>query len=135
MIRIVADTNVAVSAVLKPQGAEAAVFVAVAAGKLLLCVSEPILAEYQEVLVRPRLRLEPLKVRAFLQSVRAVSMLVTPAETLSVSRDEPDNRFLECAEAASADYLITGNLRHFPREWKETKVVTARQFADLGVSR
>jgi predicted nucleic acid-binding protein len=58
-------------------------------------------------------------------------LLVTPVETLTVSRDEPDNRFLECAEAAKADFLITGNLRHFPKEWKGTRVVTARQFADL----
>lgn len=29
-----------------------------------------------------------------------------------------DDKFLECADAARADYLITGDLRHFPRFWK-----------------
>jgi predicted nucleic acid-binding protein len=43
------------------------------------------------------------------------------------SPDEPDNRFLECAEAAQADYLVTGNTRHFPKKWKQTSIVTPRQ--------
>ena len=36
--------------------------------------------------------------------------------------------FLECADAARADYLVTGNQRHFPRFWKQTKVITSREF-------
>ena len=45
MKRIVSDTNIVVSAVIKPGGAEARVLELVIAGELLLCVSEPILAE------------------------------------------------------------------------------------------
>ena len=127
MIRIVSDTNIAVSAAIKPKGAEAQVLDAVADGRLLLCVSEAILAEYEEVLRRPKLRLDPERVRRVLDLVRSGSLLVRPVETLAVSPDEPDNRFLECADAAKADYLVTGNLRHFPRAWKTTRVVTARE--------
>jgi predicted nucleic acid-binding protein len=39
--------------------------------------------------------------------------------------------FLECADAARADYLVTGNQKHFPRFWKKTKVVTPREFVSL----
>jgi len=39
--------------------------------------------------------------------------------------------FLECADQARADYLITGNTRHFPKFWKATKIVTAREFIEL----
>jgi predicted nucleic acid-binding protein len=40
--------------------------------------------------------------------------------------------FLECAEAAAADYLITGNQRHFPAaSWGHLKIVTAREFLAL----
>jgi predicted nucleic acid-binding protein len=51
------------------------------------------------------------------------------AATTSVtsSSDESDNRFLECAEAAQADYLVSGNTRHFPKKWKQTSIVTPRQ--------
>jgi predicted nucleic acid-binding protein len=42
-----------------------------------------------------------------------------------------DNVFLECAEAAQADYLVTGNQRHFPERWKKTKVIGARELIEF----
>jgi len=48
--------------------------------------------------------------------------------TEAVSPHESDNRFLECAEA---DYLVTGNTKHFPQGHKKTKVVTGRRFLDI----
>jgi predicted nucleic acid-binding protein len=54
--------------------------------------------------------------------------LVVPTHTVSASSDEADNRFLECAEVARADYLVTGNKKHFPHRWKTTEVVNAREF-------
>jgi predicted nucleic acid-binding protein len=44
---------------------------------------------------------------------------------LTATHDPADNRFLECAEALKADYLVTGNKRHFPTEWRQTQVVNA----------
>jgi predicted nucleic acid-binding protein len=57
--------------------------------------------------------------------------VVKPSRRLKVTSDPDDNIFLECAAAARADYLITGNLRHFPRFWKQTKAVSSREFLDL----
>jgi predicted nucleic acid-binding protein len=54
--------------------------------------------------------------------------LVTPTQTLSVSAHESDNRFLECSEAAEADYLVTGDSMHFPQSHKMTKIVTGPGF-------
>jgi predicted nucleic acid-binding protein len=48
-----------------------------------------------------------------------------------VSSDPDDNMFLECADAARADDLITGNHRHFPKFWKKTKIITPREFIGL----
>jgi hypothetical protein len=39
----------------------------------------------------------------------------------------------ECAQAAAAHYLVTGNARDFPAAWVSTKIVTARQFLDAVV--
>jgi predicted nucleic acid-binding protein len=53
---------------------------------------------------------------------------------ISSGRDgvtDDDNIFLECADAARADYLITGNQRHFPRFWMKTKVITSREFISV----
>ena len=46
------------------------------------------------------------------------------------SSDPGDNQFLECAEAAHANYLVTGNIRHFPDIWKDTRIVTPREFIE-----
>lgn len=58
-------------------------------------------------------------------------MFITPTHTLQESPDETDNPFLECAEAASADYLVTGNIKHFPLEFKTTRIVTPAQLLAL----
>jgi len=57
--------------------------------------------------------------------------LVRPANRLSESPDESDNRFYECAAAAEADYIVTGNARHFNKPYRTTRIVTVRQFLTL----
>jgi predicted nucleic acid-binding protein len=47
--------------------------------------------------------------------------------------DDDDDRLLECAEAAEADFLVTGNQKHFPKLFSETGVVSPRDFlTELG---
>jgi len=41
--------------------------------------------------------------------------------------DDSDNRFLDCAEQSRADFLVTGNLKHFPATWKTTRIIGSRQ--------
>lgn len=53
------------------------------------------------------------------------------SRTINESVDDADNRFLECAEAARADFLVTGNKRHFPKRWNETQVVNARELVEM----
>ena len=114
MNRVVLDTNIIVSALLVPSGTQASVLLLALRRPNAIYVSEPVLAEYNEVLRRPRLKLQPRQIDEALAAIRKVANLVAPTKTLSVSADESDNRFLECAEAAEADYLVTGNTRHFP---------------------
>jgi putative PIN family toxin of toxin-antitoxin system len=127
MIRVVLDTNVVVSALLRSGGLPEAVFNLAIGGEIQACVSEPILAEYEDVLRRARLAIHPDKVAVALARIRAAASLVQP---LAAALDPDDNVFLECAEAARADYLVTGNRRHFPDRWRETWIVTPRQFMD-----
>src|SRR5271157_4682627 len=100
MIRLVLDTNVLVSANLNDEGLEAVIVALALNKKVQLCVSAPVLEEYERVLLYPRLKFVPREVAAFLARLRNSSILVTPATSLSESSDEADNRFLECAEAA-----------------------------------
>jgi predicted nucleic acid-binding protein len=97
-----------------------------------MCVSENVLAEYKEVLNRPRLKLTPQRIARSLAVIRKTSLHVKPTRTISVIKaDDPDNRLLECAAAAGADYLVTGNTKHFPKTFETTIIVTPKRFIDL----
>lgn len=130
-LRLVIDTNVLVSAALKPESQQRTVFLIAITRPARFYVSQPILDKYAEVLARPWLH---IRKGAHLQLLRLVanrSFLVAPRHRLEVTTDPDDNIFIECADAARADYLITGNQRHFPRFWKSTKVVTPREFLEI----
>jgi putative PIN family toxin of toxin-antitoxin system len=129
-IRVVLDTNVVVSAHLNYEGYERGVLDLALAGRLQLAVSDAILAEYAVVLRRHKFGLGPRQVSASLRLLRSESQIVVPQRVLSIAGDLADNRFLECAEAARADFLVTGNKRHFPRQWRQTAVVNARELLE-----
>jgi putative PIN family toxin of toxin-antitoxin system len=128
MIKVVLDTNVLVSAHLKEQGLEADVLRLALAEAIALYVTDPIMDEYAFVLRRPKFSLHSVHLENSISRIRAVSIAVTPKHSVTISPDEADNRFLECAEEAKADYLVTGNKRHFPKRWKTTAIVNAREF-------
>jgi putative PIN family toxin of toxin-antitoxin system len=130
MIRAVLDTNVVVSALLRSGGLPDAIFNLAINGEIQLCVSEPILAGYEEVLRRPRLAIHPDKVTIALARIRAVALMVQPGTPVTVALDPDDNMFLECADAAQAHCLVTGNAKHFPDRWQATQILTPRQFMD-----
>jgi uncharacterized protein len=90
-----------------------------------------ILVEYNEVFARPELRIGKGLRPQLLQVIKNHSHTVVPTRPLEATTDPDDNTFLECADAARADYLVTGNPKHFPKYWKKTKVVTPRDFVNL----
>jgi len=130
-LRLVIDTNVLISAAIKPTGLQRMAFLIAISKPARLYVSYPILQEYTEVLVRPEFRIRKGLRLQLLQLIKNHSHTVLPTRQLEATTDPDDNIFLECADAARADYLVTGNPKHFPRFWKKTKVVTPREFVSL----
>jgi putative PIN family toxin of toxin-antitoxin system len=130
-LRLVIDTNVLVSAAIKPAGLQRTVFLIAISKPARLYVSQPILEEYSEVLARPELRIRKGLRLQLLQLIKNHGHTVVPTRQLEATTDPADNIFLECADAARADYLVTGNQKYFPRFWKKTKVVTPREFVSL----
>jgi len=84
-----------------------------------------------DVLHRKKFSFDPDRVRRLLDLLLKAATVVEPTHTLTVSSHEPDNRLLECSEESHTDYLVTGNKRHFPRRWKTTRIVNAREFLEL----
>jgi putative PIN family toxin of toxin-antitoxin system len=130
-LRLVLDTNVVVSAALKPDGLQRTTFLLAITKPGRLYVSAPILEEYRDVLSRPELSIRRGLRLQLMQLIRNHGHLVVPSRRLEVTSDPDDNIFVECADAARADYLVTGNRRHFPPFWKNTKIITPREFISL----
>jgi putative PIN family toxin of toxin-antitoxin system len=115
VIRVVIDTNVLVSGLLSPSGNEALIIQAVHQGLLRPCVSAAALAEYAEVLARPKFAFAPDVIAALMAMLVSAGELFVPQGPVPVLPDPDDAMFMRCAEAAQADYLVTGNKRHFPQ--------------------
>ncbi|HEX9254235.1 MAG TPA: putative toxin-antitoxin system toxin component, PIN family [Candidatus Angelobacter sp.] len=130
-LRLVIDTNVVVSAVLKPQGLQRTVFLLATAKPARWYVTDPIMEEYAAVLARPELKVRRSLRLQVVQLIKNHTYSVTPSRLPQLTTDPDDNIFLECADAARADYLVTGNQRHFPRFWKKTKIIHSREFLDI----
>ncbi len=130
-LRLVLDTNIVVSAALKPLGLQRTVLLLAMTKPARLYLSPPIFAEYRAVLSRAELHIRKGLRQQLLQLLKNRAHFVAPSSALQVTADPADNIFLECADAARADYLITGNQRHFPKFWKKTKIINAREFIGI----
>ena len=96
-----------------------------------MCLDGRVLAEYRDVLARPRLALPPESVETVLAALvrNGLRLAATP---LRIKLPDPDDQpFLEVAVTANADYLITGNRKHFPEELcRGIAAVNPREFLD-----
>ena len=127
-MRVVLDTNILISACWTPDGLESQTVQLALAGTITACVSPAVWAEYQDVLFRDKFASMRDRAGGLLSKLEACAVQVITRETVSAATDEDDNRFLECAVAAGAAYLITGNLKHYPAVWGSTQIVNARGF-------
>ena len=133
MLRIVVDTNVVVSALLKPQSYPALILSLFIRGDCMVCLSEEIFTEYEAVLAREKFkRLEEARVKELLSIFKRRTLWVVPKVSINdVAKEPADKVFLECALEAKADFLITGNIHHFPaKNFHNTLIVTPREFVD-----
>ncbi|MCE5204376.1 MAG: putative toxin-antitoxin system toxin component, PIN family [Actinomycetia bacterium] len=117
------DTNVLVSGLLSPFGPPGEIVRLVSDGSITLCLDARIIAEYEDVLARPRFGFDQDDVAALLDLIDATGEM-TAAGPLPVRLpDLYDEPFLEVAIATSADCLVTGNIAHFPQEGRGGAVV------------
>jgi len=126
------DTNIVVSAALYADSLPASLVSLAISGQVRLFLSSPILEEYTEVLQRPKFQFDTRMINRMLRGLSRVATMVSPARRISASPDESDNRFLECAQASGAEYLVTGNKRHFPfPAYEGTAIVSPAEFAQV----
>ena len=112
-MRVVVDTNVFISSLLNTEGNPRKVIDLWRFEKITLCLSKKMLAEYFAVLGRFGMSEEPEGeelVQLFQKRYNHVFLTSVPT-ILAISADPADNMFIECAVAADAKYIISGD-RH-----------------------
>ena len=129
-MRAVVDTNVLVSGLMGNDGPPHQVVVAITTGQIRPVVCADIVAEYRDVLPRPRLRLRPDRAAELLVLIEQTAEWVTvPANACQPPLPDPDDwPFLAAAQVAACP-LITGNVRHFPARLG-VRVMTAREWVE-----
>lgn len=132
-VTVVFDTNVLVSA-LGFGGTPLQAVLRAFDDDVQLVVSEPTLTELERVMTYERLPFSPVDRRQYLSILRTKGELVRPEIELDVIDNDPDdNRFLECAVEADADYLVSGDEQHVQPigEYRGIQVVSPREFLRL----
>jgi len=114
-MNIVLDTNVLVSALLSPEGNPAKIYRMFLTGVLSFIHSKDILKEYDDVLHRSRLKIPANEADTVLAAIRQCGKAVEPVASKHDMIDEDDRIFYDTAKSAGV-YLITGNIKHYPRE-------------------
>lgn len=131
MIKIVADTNIFLSAILYG-GMAKTIFSLVLENKLLLYVSSDLEDEILRKLKDYDADHETRKETGLFLNQKGISL--KPKVKITVCRDQNDNFLLELAQASHADYLITRDkdLLDLPNhKWKKTKIVKPEEFLPL----
>lgn len=108
-MRIVIDTNVLVSAAVTGRNPEAVILFIVGNSDYEWVVSTEIITEYKEVLSRSRLRLKQEQKERWFNILDAATTLIEVNIEVDFPTDQKDAKFLACAAASEADFLITGD--------------------------
>lgn len=129
MIRAVLDTNVVVSALLF-DGPASRLVALWQHRRFLPIISKPILREYLRVLAYPKFRLTAREIHQTLDELLPHAEVASAKRRLRVIRRDPaDNRFLECAVAGNARYLVSGDDDLLSlRSFREIRIVSVAEF-------
>lgn len=128
-MRVVADTNVLVSALLFG-GPPEQIVLAGLRGEIQLLTSIPLLKELERVL-KVKFKLNLHLVRNIIEEIKEVAELVEVSSHINViSYPDDDNRVLECAVDGKAEFIVTGDTKHILplKEFRGTKILSPSEF-------
>jgi len=133
VLTIVLDTNILVGSFLTPHG-ESWEVIRRAKGQEM-CLSPFILTEVWRTLRIPRLkkkyRYSNAELAQYVQYLRSISRIQTPKRSIRVCTDPDDDHILACAVDVNADYLVTRNVKDFPKTYRGVTVIQPGKFLQL----
>jgi putative PIN family toxin of toxin-antitoxin system len=126
-LKIVLDTNVIVSALLTPAGIPAKILNLILNNSVTMVYDNNILSEYIDVLGRSELKISKKSADVLIDFIQKEGEFRISSPLRQKFSHEGDKKFYEAYKSAETDYLVTGNIKHFP---KEKGIVTPRMFLD-----
>jgi len=131
-VKVVIDTNVLVSAILKDKEPETILLFIASHPEIEWIVSRQILEEYKEVLTREKFGLPDNIKNSWLNLIDRLTIVVYAVGDINFPRDQKDAKFISCAITANADYFITGD-KDFVQAKRlfKTVIISVSQFKRL----
>jgi len=114
-VKVVLDTNILVSSLITLRGNCSAILKLAVERKILIFYNTEILNEYKRVLHYPKLSFAPSKIKTHLNLILRKGIAFETSKSTIEMIDESDRKFYDLHKAANA-ILITGNIKHFPKE-------------------
>lgn len=131
-MKVIIDTNVVVSAVLKDRTPEDVILFVIRHPEFKWIASSEIVAEYIGVLHRPKFKLPDWLLHKWQNIFEKTISRIDISETIDFPRDQKDAIFLECALVTNAEYLITGDKDlYVSHKLVNTTIVSVSQFKKL----
>lgn len=130
MVYAVIDTNIFVSALITHNSNASTVRIleSMFFQRFIPLYNDEIIAEYEDVLHHRKFKLTEEQIRVVIDYVKQNGMDSSRFPFDGDMPDEDDRVFYEVALSEEESFLVTGNLKHFP---KTPKVVTAAQMMEI----
>lgn len=132
MLKITADTNILISAIIT-KGNEFQLLKLARFGKIQLILSPQILKEFKEVISRPKFGFSQEQISNALKQIINISSIVMPSVKINIIKDDAeDNKILECAVSGKVDYIVSGDSHLLKlKEYKGIKIVKTADILKL----
>jgi len=127
-MRVALDTNVIVSALMNVNGTPAKILSLILNGKVKILYDNRIIFEYNDVLSREEFGFNNEIINDMINYFKHDGEFVNPEYIKAKFSDETDKKFYEVYKTGKAEYLITGNIKHFP---KENTIIVPKDFIQI----
>jgi putative PIN family toxin of toxin-antitoxin system len=127
-MKVVVDTNVIVSALINTHGTPAKILSLILNGNVKILYDNRIIFEYTDVLSRKEFGFPKEIINDLINYFKHDGEFINSEYTKRKFSDEADKKFYEVYKTGKAKYLITGNLKHFP---KEDAIITPKDFLQV----
>jgi putative PIN family toxin of toxin-antitoxin system len=97
-----------------------------------LFISVEILDEIKDVINRPKFKADRKETENYISGIKKIAILISPYEHIDLSRDKKDNKYIDCAVAADADFIVSGDVHLLElKEHGKIKILKAKDYLDF----